>query len=209
MKEETVHPAQGIISLTKCTCNGEVLFGSKIQHENFLKLEISAAEIVKDNYSVHYFPRKHFISVKMSASQFANLLISTNTIGVPCTVDSVNGKYVEKLPKLEPIKVEIEKETNAEIKEIQKKATELYTLIASLKGTVTKNQKEELRNLSVQIHNGINSNLDFLFDTHVKKLEKVGSEIVAEAEARIESMLQNKTQITKPDVNAIDFKGNE
>jgi hypothetical protein len=76
------------------------------------------------------------------------------------------------------------------LKKIQSLTKQLSDIVNNdFKGQLKKAKKDEIRNLVIQINNRINSNLDFLFERQVSKLEKVGSEIIAEAEARITSLV--------------------
>lgn len=187
------HPSYGMISVSKVNSNGTVLFGSRIKHEHYIKLEIYTAEKQKNEYSEYYFPRDLLISIDLSSVQFANLLVESNTVGVPCTLDFVVDQgRIDREEDLKPIKKELEEDVKINIEKLKEKTRKLSKIIQhDFKGQIKKAKKEEIRDLVIQIENGINSNLDFLFSQHIKKLESVGSEIISEAEARISSMVQS------------------
>jgi HAMP domain-containing protein len=187
-KTKEKHPAYGMISISRVQSNGTVLFGSRIKHNDYIQLDIHSAEKSRDAYSEHYFPRNTLISVNLSAAQFANMLVKSNTSGVPCTIEYIKDEgRITPLQKLDSLKTEIENDTTEQLQKIQSAAKQLSEI--DFKGVINKTKKEEIKNLISRINNGINSNLDFLFERQVSKLEKVGSEIIAEAEARITSLV--------------------
>jgi rubrerythrin len=190
-KTKEKHPAYGMISISRVQSNGTVLFGSRIKHNDYIQLDIHSAEKSRDAYSEHYFPRNTLISVNLSAAQFANMLVKSNTSGVPCTIEFIKDEgRITPLQKSDSLKTEIEDDTQKELKKIQSLTKQLSDIVNNdFKGQLKKAKKDEIRNLVIQINNRINSNLDFLFERQVSKLEKVGSEIIAEAEARITSLV--------------------
>jgi HAMP domain-containing protein len=187
-KTKEKHPAYGMISISRVQSTGTILFGSRIKHNDYIQLSIHSAEKSRDAYSEHYFPRNTLISVNLSAAQFANMLVKSNTSGVPCTIEYIKDEgRITPLQKLDSLKTEIENDTTEQLQKIQSAAKQLSEI--DFKGVINKTKKEEIKNLISRINNGINSNLDFLFERQVSKLEKVGSEIIAEAEARITSLV--------------------
>jgi hypothetical protein len=182
------HPAYGMISISRVRSNGTILFGSRIKHNDYIRLDIHSAEKSRDAYSEHYFPRNTLISVNLSAAQFANMLVKSNTSGVPCTIEYIKDEgRITPLQKLDSLKTEIENDTTQELKKIQSAVKQLSQI--DFKGVINKAKKDEIKSLINQLNNGINSNLDFLFEQQISKLEKVGSEIISEAEARITSLV--------------------
>jgi predicted transcriptional regulator len=190
-KTKEKHPAYGMINIARVLSSGTVLFGSRIKHNNYIRLEINTAEKTRDAYSEYYFPKKTVVSVQLSAAQFANMLVKSNTSGVPCTIEyTEKDGRIESLQKLDSLKTEIKNDTTKELQKIQSLTKQLSDIVTTdFKGVINKAKKDEIRDLVIQINNGINSNLDFLFERQVSKLEKVGSEIIAEAEARITSLV--------------------
>jgi hypothetical protein len=188
---EENHPAYGMINISRVQSNGIILFGSRIKHNDYINLSIHSAEKVKDAYSEHYFPRKALININLSAAQFANMLVKSNTSGVPCTIEyTEKAGRIPSIQNLSSLKEEIKNDTAKELKKLQSLSKQLSTIVnKDFNGQINKTKKDIIRDLVIQINNGINSNLDFLFERQVSKLESVGSEIVAEAEARITSLV--------------------
>jgi hypothetical protein len=182
MKKTNNHPAYGMISISRQNSRSMSLFGSKVQHSNYLTIEISTAEEIYDAYSTYTVPVDSLIKVRLSPAQFADLLISANTRGVPCTIERRGGRLQEEIPKPEPVHVEIERDTREELDDLRRKAKELYEMMKV--SNPLKVIRAKVTELANEINNGLNSNLDYLFETHVKKLEKVGADIMREAEAR-------------------------
>jgi hypothetical protein len=182
MKKTNKHPAYGMISIARQNSRSMSLFGSRVPHSNYLTIEISTAEEIYDAYSTYTVPVDSLIKVRLSPAQFADLLISANTTGVPCTIERRGGRLQEEIPKPEPVHVEIERNTRKELNDLKRKAKELYDLMQI--NNPPRVLRAKVTELANAINNGLNANLDYLFETHVKKLEKVGADIMREAEAR-------------------------
>jgi hypothetical protein len=191
MRKKYEHPSYGMVNITQVQSTGTVLFGSRIKHDSFIKLDIQTAVQEKDEYSEHFFPRKTIVSISLSAAQFANMLVRSNTSGVPCTIDyTKEDGYIEKPKDTKPLKVEFEQDTYESLQKLKGLTKKLSSILRNdFKGQIKKDKKEEIRTLAIQIESGINSNIDFLFQKQVEKLEQVGSEIISEAEARINSLV--------------------
>ncbi len=191
MKTKEENPAFGMINISRVQSSGTILFGSRIKHSDYIQLEIHSAEKERDAYAEYYHPKKSLIVVSLSAAQFANMLIKSNTTGVPCTLNYTSEEgYIESLKTVESVKTEIEKDTRENLDELKTLTKKLSHIIKNdFKGQINKDKKEEIRTLAIQIENGLNSNLDFLYSRQVSKLEKVGVEIIAEAEAKISSLI--------------------
>ncbi len=192
MRDE--HPSYGMVHLSNVSCSGKgmPLFGSSIRHDSFVELQIGRADRTRDKYTDHYYEHTPLISIHLSPSQFTSLLTRTNTSGVPCTINFLKEEgYIEQAPHHS-----VQKELFNDVKE---KYTEIFKTVHSLKnsvatsfksGPVNKSQKDEISFLVTKLHNDLSSNLDFLMKCHIEKLEKIGTEMVAEAEAKVSNLLK-------------------
>jgi hypothetical protein len=193
-KERQRHPSFGMISISRVQSNGTVIFGSRILNNNYIQLEISTAEKERDAYSEFYFPKETLVTVKISPSQFANMLVHSNTSGVPCTIEytSEQGR-IEQQKEPSSVRKEMMEDTKKVMGSLKEKTKALSEIVKNdLKGQIKKAKKDEIRDLVIQIENAVNSNLDFLLKKQIQRMEEVGAEIVTEAEARIEQIIQNK-----------------
>jgi hypothetical protein len=193
MSSVTTHNSFGLISLSKHSTNKYFnLLGSNIKHETAIELTINLAEVLKDNFHTRYFPREKLISIYLSTTQFTNLLTTINSTGTPCTIT-----FTKELGNIESLEIKsIKNEINDSINDSKKKLLESIKKIkkdldSDLSGTVNKIKKENIKHNIIGLCNEIEHNIDYLFDIQLKKLEKTGSEIIAETESIISNIIQN------------------
>jgi hypothetical protein len=187
------HPAYGMASISTINISKElVLFGSKIKHNTFIELKIERAEKKKSIYYDHYFGKKPLIKVHLSPSQFAGLLTQSNTPGVPCTIDFIQGEgAIERLSDNVSVRDDFVNDITNQFKDLEKRVLELKNEIDDdLKGPVKKATKEKIKSNVMKIHQDLESNLSFLMKCQIKKLEDVGVQIISEAEATVNNMIR-------------------
>lgn len=92
------HPAYGKIALHITNSNGHPLTGSDVLHNRFISLAISTAYLKRQYHNDVYFADDQLIEVEMSFSQWAELLSSFSTDGIPCTISRLNKKVIEDVP---------------------------------------------------------------------------------------------------------------
>ena len=102
----------GMINWSKTSGSSRALFGTQIETQDPIKLEICHAEECRDLSSNWYFPKKQIIEVEMSPIQWAEFLTSGNTSGVPCTI-----KYLNREKMSEPHPSTIIEDYNYEVEE--------------------------------------------------------------------------------------------
>jgi len=188
------HESYGMVSIRHAgrSMEGEQLFGSSIKHNNFIVLQIHTAERHRDKYSDHYFPRKRLIEIKLSPAQFTGFLTQPNSAGVPCTISMTENNPNIESPPDHNVREELETDLSDKYKELKTLVYGMEKRIDSLlTGPVKKADKEEIKNIMTKLKNDIGSNLEFLQKVQTEKLEKVGVEIIAEAEAAVNSMIKS------------------
>lgn len=91
---KTVHPSFGQISLHRVTGH-RTLYGVDFPQGHFMELKISHSEHKRNLSNDWYHEGATIITIAMSETQWAQLLCSPNTSGVPCTLAEIteNGKY--------------------------------------------------------------------------------------------------------------------
>jgi hypothetical protein len=185
--EETTHPSYGMVSIGQLQGSSS-LVGSAIKHQHSISLEISEAARMKDNYSEHWHPTKEICRIEMSHAQLAEMLFSTNSTGVPCTIRHVNGDkdYRPYPPSESPLK-EMSDDLHGVIKETLSRAAEMAMEVEAVvkKGNLKKADRDRISFLALKIHQDINNNIHFAMQCVDKKTEKV----VAHAKAEIESFV--------------------
>lgn len=190
-KDIDEHPSYGMINLSHVTSNGTSLFGSGIKHGNFVELTIKHAERQKSAFHDHYFGRDSIVRIYLSPAQFTGMLTRTNTPGVPCTLNWIQGEGYIDPPEERNIKTELHTNLKSEFKKLEERVRILKDEIdADLKGPVKKAAKEKIKFNVMKIHQDISSNLSFLLECQTESLENIGTEIVAEAEATVNGIIR-------------------
>jgi len=186
------HPSYGMVSISRTSCHPSVpAYGSKIKHNTLISLKVMRSEKNRDLYSEHFFSKKTIVELYFTPSQFAQMVSSINTSGVPCTLRFIEGEgWLEDTPTND-VKREM-------IDDIDRQMVKLKSVIAKLsneasdllekKGNLKKDDKNNISSLLTRIYNEINSNFDFLNRCQKEKLE----DTVAEAQAQVEATI-NKT----------------
>lgn len=191
MKEETTtHPSFGIIEFTRV--NGiNNFFGSDLEQDHYIQLTISEGEKVSDLSSERFYPNKRILKARMTATQFSELITSLNIgSGVPCTLEIVNDKIIEKLPKQENRKEFVHRKFKDRLKEFssnlisyQKEAKDIVK-----KKTLSKDDQNILINNLDYLIAEINSNMPFFAEC----FQEVMDEMVIEAKTEIEASILHK-----------------
>lgn len=185
--EQFTHPAYGMINI--CQTSGDaVLVGSAVKHGHFVSLEISTAERHKDNYAEHWLPKDMLCRISLSHAQLAEMLFATNSSGVPCTLQYVQGDegYRPAPPFVSPLK-ENSDNLHGVIKETLSRAAEMAMEVEALvkTGNLKKADRDRIGFLALNIHQDIESNIHFAMQCVDEKTEKT----VAHAKAEIESFV--------------------
>lgn len=207
MKEERQkieHPSYGMISAHRSNCNpAKIFYGAETRHNNFIVLEISTSNVTRGLKQDWYYSDKKLISVALTPLQWAELLTTMNTSGVPCTIEWIKDKgRIENPPelnnKIDLHKLEFEEYTNGVLQSIKNSLNELENCIDANKGK--KALLEQLENLKTTTRN-LKPNMDFAisqFDNHIDK-------VVTESKQKIESIIEHKIiSLGKDALNALN-----
>ena len=186
------HESYGMISIHRCSGRGIDLFGSDIKHDNFFDLEIKSAEQINDLGRTWVYPKKSKITIRLSASQFVEMISGMNTSGVPCTLVSTaedgHIKYEAPPSPLDYAEGYVD-ETVKKAKVIDKKLVSRAEDILTAKGTIKKADKDELLSLIRSLSQQVSSNLDFAAEQGKEAVEKTKSQGMAEIDARLQHII--------------------
>ena len=173
--------------------NGDSRFyGSQLEQNNFITMDVYHSYTMKDLSKEHYFTEGlPLISVRMSAGQFAELITSMNVGGgVPCTIEMVDGKRMEKLPIIEDRKSFVHSEFKKRMKvfadtirERQKEAKELVK-----KKTLSKDDQQKLNFALEWLTSEIENNIPFFAECFQETMD----DVVKEAKMEVENAIQHK-----------------
>jgi ElaB/YqjD/DUF883 family membrane-anchored ribosome-binding protein len=200
------HESYGMISLTKSSSSKALsLFGSSIKHSEVITLRINRGEIDRKLNQDWFHSKEQLIEVRMSHSQFAELITTFNRgEGTPCTLTYVGGKRME-----EPQYVSKAQQASNEFKN---KMVNLTTKLKNLmensdeildKKTVSKGDRDILKSELRSLMQEIQSNLPFMADQFTEQMDKTVSEAKAEIEAFITNRIEDKGLLGTPTANLL------
>lgn len=189
--EKIEHPAFAVARFSRVSGRAD-LFGSHVDHQHYIQLEISGARMYRDGYD----ERIHggidtFVSVSMSEAQFATLVASMNHgSGTPCTIEHITdpGLYHREMPVLPPQrKLKDRTDEMAEMMAAQvRKDTQQHVeaLTEILEKLPKKTQAEAVRHL--ESLRGLHKRST---DFHEKCLRETSEKVVSEAKVEMDAML--------------------
>lgn len=178
------HPSFGRVRIGHCT--GDVhLFGSEVRTHSFVSLTVSECEVTQDLGRNWYYSNTEIVEAWMTPVQYAEMIASPNTEGVPCTIRARCDKG-HIVPK------NIDTVTEFTRSEIERKANSIHKRVLTLskqvseilnqKGTVKKTDKEAVISLVNKIAQDIGSNFKFQEECVKESIERS----VVEAKAEID-----------------------
>ncbi len=179
------HPAYGMIGISRVS-GSTSLFGSEVDHNSFIKLEVKRAERHRDLAHDWYFGRGLVCEVWMSHAQFAEAITTLNVgDGIPCTIRQVEGGARCELPPEDNRAAVFEQELKDSAKET---ASDLRKVLAGLAALAEKDRigKTELRELVKELSQaicGITSTLPWLEKQFREEMERTVQRAKTEVEA--------------------------
>lgn len=194
-REETVHPAFGMISFSRTSCGrSPKFFGSSLPVESYIEIKVQQGSIERDLGRDWYHPahpKKDIVIARMTPSQFSELITTMNIgEGVPCTLEIVNGERVEPLKDFENRAefhqrkiVEQMQNFSKQLSVSRKRSEELIA-----KKNLTKEDQKELSWILGSALQEIDKNIPFFLKTFQEGADK----IIVEAKAEVENSITNK-----------------
>ena len=191
--KETTHPAYGIASIHRVCGNAGNLFGSSVDCNHYVEMEISPGVEIETGSYHNYLPTgKPHIRVAFSPAQFAELITSMNiSNGVPCTIKNISGERIDEIP--DEIHVnELDRQKDNFKKQMKELSENLHNTQNRIKELLslprlTKEQKDELRNVLYKGIQDIDSNIPF----YMEMFDEATDNIVQEAKAEIDATVHN------------------
>lgn len=201
------HESYGLVSFHRVYGHSGFMFGSDVLSENFIELRIARGEKIYDeSLGFHYYPTDDLITVKMTNTQFAELLTNMNVgCGVPCTIEDINGKAVEQQTEIpDPLLQEFKKTFMGRSKDIlnslNKTKDELCSLID--KKNLTKKDQERMKSLLSRYITEIRCNMPFFINQYKEETANV----VQRARAEIDAALQGS--VIRAGIKALGIQPN-
>jgi hypothetical protein len=185
MKDNNKHESFGLISFSRVTGSND-FFGSNISFDSYIQLRISGAFVETSLGRDNYYKDKLLLQVRMTNSQFAELITSLNTgSGTPCTLEYSDGKKFESLPKQKIIEETAKKEFSLQndefLEQVRRMSIEANEIIE--KKTLTKEDRKKLNWFFGNVFQQVSSNIPF----YEKQFEERIDSMIADAKVEIEN----------------------
>jgi len=194
-KELHKHESYGMISFSRINGTNR-FYGSELQQDNYMEMKIYHSIVERTLTKEWYYADNHvpIIKLRMSSGQFAEMITSLNIgDGVPCTIESIQGKQVDKLPEIENRKEFVHKQFNDRMFEFAKRLKEQQTKAKEIVKKKT-SSKEDVRALSNHLEyltQEITSNIPFFMECFQETMD----EVVHEAKLEVENAIQHKINV--------------
>jgi len=192
-KQRITHPAYGQISFSRIHGTSN-FYGSELTQDTYIEIKVNHSELERDLVNERFctsYSQSPILIARMSCIQFSELITSLNMgEGVPCTLEVVDGKQIEKLDKIESRKEFVHNkfkermtEFSKSIKNSQKEAIEIVT-----KKTLSKDDVMKLKNNLDFLTTEITNNIPFFMECFQETMD----EVVLESKMEIENAIMHK-----------------
>lgn len=186
--ERRSHPSYAKINVSRVSGHTE-LFDSAFEHQHFIHLSISRAEVLGHPASHQFiYGKEELIEVAMSETQFARMISSLNIgSGTPCTLQRWNGESV-----IQPANESHQKCHTATIGDkLQGAVDNQKKVLSKLQGwreskhrPTLKEMDELIQGMESQVEN-FNSNMKYYARCFEEHMEKTVDEARTEIEAHM------------------------
>jgi hypothetical protein len=192
------HPAQGSISTYRLQARSIELFGSALNHQHVIGVEISTVDVHREYHQDRHTNQKHLIRFEMSEAQWASFVSSVgSSAGTPITFryrppagELISMPTYECEGLKDRHSAEIKKQAQQMVDDSIKGVKELQALLAG-SGTVSKTQLRAVTDkLAIALGN-LPSNMAFMQDMFAEAMEKSVEDAKSEVQAYTNSMIRN------------------
>lgn len=192
-RERISHESFGQIRFNRVSGNAN-FYGSELTQNHYISLEIYNSEVERDLSQDWYYNKKQVLRLRMSSGQFSELITNMNSgSGVPCTLERIQGRAVDKLPTQESRKEFVHrkfedrmKEFSNSIREQQNRAKELVK-----KKTLSKQDIQDLTHHIEWLTTEVEKNIPFF----AKCFQETMDEVVLETKTEVENAIQHKINV--------------
>ena len=187
------HPSWGNIQISRVTSTpAATLYASPIKHPYYIQMRISTASEKRDLCTTWRHADKELIEISLTEAQFVELITSLNVGGgVPCTLDYVNGKRIERAQQSREDKL-IAEEMKSATNEISEIVDEFQKHLNSVYELLPKNKKKELELQFGILRSKIESTIPYV----LQRAHETFTDIVVDAKANIMSFINTKIKET-------------
>lgn len=194
--KEVKHPSFGMIQLHNSQ-GRRPLFGVDYPTGNSLSLKITTGRLMQKPTGDWYYSDKEIIAVELSEVQWARLVASVNTTGVPCTIRrriGDDGKYVmvDDPPEHMRDAAQMRKDVEGLATRVANNMEHIRKLcdeLAKPGASVTKAKVQEIATWVQQTQQAIESDMPFLTQTQIEQVDEMVQSAKAEVDAHIQFQL--------------------
>jgi hypothetical protein len=195
---ETSHPSFGMVQIGRVSGGSGTLFGTDFPQGHYIKLSIHEAKHTRNLSNDYYFTGRELVEINMSETQWARLLCSMNTQGVPCTLArrEIEGKgYVS----IEPLPIDTGAQGELHKAEVRNTAQSGVDAVRNARQAVEKMlsnpslKKADLREVQSLLDTAtreISANIEFVIDQAGEAIDKSKDNAMAEVESYVAMKLQ-------------------
>lgn len=186
------HPSFGQLGFYRTQGGSSNLYGSSIEHNGYITLEISYSEKHRDLNQNWYHPREEIIRIAMSPTQFAEAITSIGSEPIPVTIQRLNGESIEPCPSentRKRFKVEFKRDVETIIEDVECDFDLAKEMLAR-KGALKVADRKKIIGVLSRIKQAIKSNLPFVYSQFDRATEKT----ITEARGEIEAFFENKVR---------------
>ena len=191
--ERMEHPSFGMVSLNSRSGN-HPLFGVDYPTGHSLTLKVHRAVFERSLHRTHLYERESIIEIELSEVQWARLVASMNSTGVPCTIRRrQTGPYegIEDPPQhmSDPVKMKAGVKKRAEM--IAANLGHVRKLVdeALNGGTPTKAKLKEIAEWLQQTQQAIDKDMPYLTQVMSEQVDEMMTSAKAEVDAHIQFSL--------------------
>lgn len=184
------HPSYGNLYFSRVS-GSAILFDSELNHQHYVTLTISRAQLIEDNTGYRCWPTNELIEVCLSEVQFARAITSLNSgSGTPCTLHHINRQTMPKPPRKRSLLEKHDERLNKFVKDHQDSIEPFIEMIAewrSKKHRPTLKEMEELMKGLMRCSEYAKGNVEFAHEL----LVEAADEAVAIAKTEIDGYVHN------------------
>ena len=187
VRQRINHPSFAQVQVSRI--NGhQVLHDSDFNSHNYIALRISRSEFNPGLSHDWHQERDQLVEVCMSEAQWATMVSSLNTSGVPCTLTYLMGKQIDRLPEPTDRVNQFSAELSKHLVHAVEQLTEAQTLVATL--GLSKVKAEALVSILNRAKSNISGNAKFVAKSFNEHMEKSVEKAKCEANAYLYHVVQ-------------------
>ena len=210
-KETFTHESYGLLQISRFRGGDRTYFGSSIEHDCGVSLEVHEGELQHGLHSDWFHPTKKILEIRMTETQFAEAITHLNSSPIPVTIREVCGKRMEAPPAInrrEQFESELDEQFVALEARIAKLSESTENLLSEKKNLTKADRETILKEISM-IRQAVRSNLPYMRDSFREAMDDIVHEAKTEAESfirqRAKSLgIDSAEMLSLPETSALE-----